>query len=118
MSNAADVSLRAKQLEELVATAQFQYFFDRMLDFVSDFGTKEDRYETLLRCGSFSEIAKQFRQQTIVEADFKVQRNKLVLEALNQKDVLYEVVILKSPPPPMPPASPTLDGRSQGGIDA
>lgn len=117
MANAADVVFREKELDGLVAAGQFEYFFDRMLDFATEFGTRDDRNEALVRCGSFSDIVRQLRKQTITESDFKVQRAKCVSDALNHKDDIYEAVILRSPPvvvvvPPQVPNGPVPGGTS------
>jgi len=110
-----DVTANSNQLEELVASAQYQYFFDRLLDFAKDFGDNNDRYEVLLKCGVFTEISGKLRKGTITEEYFITQRSKLVMAALSHKDEIYEKVILRLPPVPPglsgpPPSITSLPG--------
>jgi hypothetical protein len=98
---ATDITARVKQLEGLVATAEFEYFFDRLLDFANDFGDKQDVDEVLLKCGSFAEIKIDLRKGTITEEQFKAYRGKFVLAALAHKHVIYEAVIVRSPRVPL-----------------
>lgn len=95
MLNAADVGARGGELEELVGLGDFEYFFDRALDFARDLGKSSDRYEALTRKGNYSQLKKELRGRRITKEEFETECNRLVMDALEQKDLIYEFVILQ-----------------------